>query len=124
MDQFCILDTLGRFEPRSEGSFRHWLVQCVECKIVDLDRNLKAKKRGRGKIRRFGDMNSEILRPSMFPGQEPTPSAVMVGKEMEERVRELERRAAQLAAEQRANGTPQLPPVPESPATPTSYEPG
>ena len=46
------------------------------------------------------------------------------GKEMEERVRELERRAAQLAAEQLANGTPQLPPVSENPATPTSYEPG
>ncbi len=42
---------------------------------------------------------------------------------MEERVRELERQAAQLAAEQRANGTPQLPPVPENPATPTGYEP-
>ena len=40
-----------------------------------------------------------------------------------------ERRAAQLAAEQLANGTPQLPPVSENPAsenpaTPTSYEPG
>jgi nucleoid DNA-binding protein len=46
------------------------------------------------------------------------------GKEMEERVRELERQAAQLAAEQRANGTPQLPPIPENPATPTGYEPG
>ena len=46
------------------------------------------------------------------------------GKEMEERVRELERQAAQLAAEQRTNGTPQLPPIPENPATPTGYEPG
>ena len=49
------------------------------------------------------------------------------GKEMEERVRELERRAAEEAARQMSNGPPPLSSdgVPtETPAVPTSYEAG
>ena len=44
------------------------------------------------------------------------------GKEMEERVRELERRAAEQAAQQRINGAPPAGPPAESPSPPMSYE--
>ena len=82
------LQGLERFEHRSEGSFRNWLARCVECEIVDSVRRLKARKRGGGKVRLFGDFCTESLFSSVFAGREPTPSKVAEAREAEERIEE------------------------------------
>lgn len=83
---YTIFRDLDRFEQTSEGSFRNWLAKCVECKIVDLARNVEAKKRGGGQVRRFGDFAGESLSGSIFAGKCPTPSQVAQAKETEERL--------------------------------------
>jgi RNA polymerase sigma-70 factor (ECF subfamily) len=83
---FTVFQDLERFEHKSEGSFRNWIAKCVECKIVDLARNAEAKKRGGGKVRRFGDFGTERLSDSIFPGKGPTPSQVAQAKETEEKL--------------------------------------
>ena len=62
---------LDRFEHKSEGSFRNWLARCVECEIKDQVRKVDAKKRGAGKVYRFGDCSSDILVSSIFAGSGP-----------------------------------------------------
>ena len=77
---------LERFEERSVGTFRNWLSRCVETAIVDHFRHKNAQKRGAGKERRFSDAGDESLSTSIFMGDDPTPSAVARGHELEEKI--------------------------------------
>lgn len=83
-----VLQGLGSYEPRSEGSFRSWLARCVQNAIVDRAREQEAAKRGAGKLRRFADLGSTRLSDSVFAGKDPTASAILRGKEFEERLEE------------------------------------
>lgn len=81
-----VLQGIDRFSFRTEGSFQHWISNCVECAIKDHARKAGARKRGLGKVRRFGDYGTSVLRTSIFADRSPTPSQVVRGKELEERV--------------------------------------
>lgn len=83
---WTVFRDLDRFEHTTEGGFRNWVAKCVECKIVDLARSAEAKKRGGGKVRRFGDFARESLSDSIFAGKSPTPSQVAQAEETEERL--------------------------------------
>ena len=80
---------LDRFEQRSEGSFRNWLASCVECEIRMHVRSARAKKRGAGRVRRFGDAGSQILLSSILAGTGPSPSAIVREKELAERIHQV-----------------------------------
>lgn len=79
---------LDRFEARSEGSFRSWIARCVEREVIDGARRANAEKRGGARVRRFGDASDSLLAESIFAGDSPTPSAVLRGRELEERLEE------------------------------------
>ena len=79
-----VLRGIDRFEHNSEGSFRNWLSNCVECAVIDHSRRASAKKRGEGKVRRFGDYNASQRLSSAFAGGGPTPSQIAQGTELEE----------------------------------------
>ncbi len=79
---------LDRFEHKSEGSFRNWLARCVECEIKDQVRKVDAKKRGAGKVYRFGDCSSDILVSSIFAGSGPSPSQVVQAADLETEIEE------------------------------------
>jgi RNA polymerase sigma-70 factor (ECF subfamily) len=77
----AVFQGLERFEPRSEGRFRNWVARCVECKLVDSRRRLERKKRGGGRVVRFADCGPDLLRSSIFPGDELTPSRAEMARE-------------------------------------------
>jgi RNA polymerase sigma-70 factor (ECF subfamily) len=77
---------LHRFEPRSEGSFRHWLAGVVENNIRDLSRRSSAQKRGSGRARDLASYGTSVLTESLFSASDPSPSEAAVGNEFEERV--------------------------------------
>jgi len=83
-----IFQGIDRFAERSEGSFRNWLSRCVECELTDSARKARAKKRGGGNVIRFGDCSSSLPLSSVIPARSPTASAILRGKEMEERIEE------------------------------------
>lgn len=83
-----VFQGLERFESRSEGSFRSWVASCVECAIQDRLRHADRKKRGSGNVKRLGDLHPDGLSDSIFAAQGETPSAVLQGKELEERIQE------------------------------------
>jgi RNA polymerase sigma-70 factor (ECF subfamily) len=80
---------LDRFEERSEGSFRNWLASCVETEILMRLRSDRAIKRGGGKVQRFGDAASHIMLSSILAGDGPSPSEVVRGKELSERIHDV-----------------------------------
>jgi RNA polymerase sigma-70 factor (ECF subfamily) len=81
-----VFQGLDRFEQKFEGSFRNWLANCVQCEIADQARRAVAKKRGGGKVRRFGDCASETLVSSIFAGDEKSPSEVVQVRELGEQL--------------------------------------
>ena len=81
-----IFQGLESFQPRSEGSFRHWVSASVQRAIAEAARRLGAQKRGGGAVGRFGDLSSGVSFTSILDGGGPTPSGVVAGREMEERV--------------------------------------
>ena len=81
-----VLRSLGRFEPRSEGSFRNWLARCVEREVVDIQRTATRQKRGGGAVRRFGDLSQSILHSSIFGRDLTAPSAHVRAQELAERL--------------------------------------
>jgi RNA polymerase sigma-70 factor, ECF subfamily len=81
-----VLQGIERFSFRTDGSFKNWLSRCVECAIVDQARKANALRRGQGKVRRFGDCRTSLFRKTFFAHRGPTPSQVIRGKEMEERL--------------------------------------
>jgi RNA polymerase sigma-70 factor (ECF subfamily) len=89
---------LERFEPRSEASFRNWLARCVEREITDASRTETRKKRGGGKVRRFGDYDSSFLGSTLFGADTDSPSAGVRADELSQR---LEEAILQLPAYQR-----------------------
>ena len=75
---------LGRFEKKTEGSFRNWLARRVESEVVDHARIAASQKRGGGRARRFGDWGGEGPLASIFAGEGPTPSEAAQAREAEE----------------------------------------
>jgi len=87
-----VFQGLERFEARSEGSFRHWVAQLVECAIRDAARRSKRAKRGGGRVKRWGDLGEETLSASIFAAKTPSPSAIASAGETEERLEECLRK--------------------------------
>ena len=82
-----IFKNLHAFENRSEGSFRNWVSHCVQSRIVEHYRRRGAEKRGSGKVLHFGELrNQSVLASSIFAGNEPTPSEILKGKELESKI--------------------------------------
>ncbi|HLU49909.1 MAG TPA: sigma-70 family RNA polymerase sigma factor [Planctomycetota bacterium] len=77
---------LERFEPRSEGSFRHWLAQCVENTIRNTLRDAQRLKRGGGGVRRWSELRDDSLSVLTFAGEDPSPSARIQQQELEDRL--------------------------------------
>jgi len=73
---------LDRYEERSDATFRHWISTCVTNTIRDQFRRGGAEKRGDGKVRFFGSYESEDATAIVFQGNDPTPSAVLRGREL------------------------------------------
>lgn len=78
--------SLDGFVPRSQGSFRNWLATVAENRIRDVVRRAHAEKRGAGRARTFSAADSGSLSSSIFAGNEPTPSEMARGSELEERL--------------------------------------
>ena len=94
---------LASFEHRSEGTFRNWLACVVENNLRDEARKMQAQRRGGGRVRPRAAYNSSVLRDSVFPGKEATPSQHAAAAELMEKVEkamlalpERERRAIEL----------------------------
>ncbi len=83
LDAFQSLD---RFEHRSKGSFRNWLARIVENNVRDMAKGHMAQKRGAGGARLHAELGETSLSASLFPGNEPTPSQVAMGAELDERI--------------------------------------
>jgi len=79
------LKNLQQFEARSEGSFRHWMAACVQNAVVDHIRIAKAKKRGGGEGRRFGDFDTRTF-SSIVAAKGPSPSSLVRARETAEQV--------------------------------------
>ncbi len=80
-----ILQSIARFDHRTEGSFRHWLSRCVEREVIDSARRLEAQKRGGGKVHPLSDYEGDMTMVSIPRQEGPTASAILYGKELEER---------------------------------------
>ena len=83
-----VFQSIGRFDHKSEGSFRHWMARCVECEVIDSARRLDAQKRGGRKVRRFGDCGPEMTMIHVPISRGPTPSSLVQAKELEEKLDE------------------------------------
>ena len=81
-----VFQGLERFEARSEGSFRHWVAECVECTIRNAVRDSQRAKRGGGAVKRWSELQNENLSALTFAGDSPTPSAIVQASELEERI--------------------------------------
>ena len=79
---------LGKFEARSEGSFRNWIAGVVENNIRDQARKGLAQKRGAGKVVLRAALGSTSLSESLFPDRGATPSELAAAREFEERLDE------------------------------------
>jgi len=77
---------LSRFEARSEGTFRNWVARCVECEVVRQLRFRQARKRGGGRVVRFDDLRSQGTLSSALAARSPSPSEVVAGKELAEKL--------------------------------------
>ena len=82
------LKGLGRFEHRTDGTFRNWLARCVESAVVDSARKARARKRGSGKAPLLGELASESLSSSIFASPDPSPSQVLQRMELDGQVEE------------------------------------
>jgi RNA polymerase sigma-70 factor (ECF subfamily) len=81
-----VFQSIGRFDHKAEGSFRHWLARCVERQVIDSAKRLKAQKRGGGRVRPFSDYESEMTLVSIPASGDPRPSEIIYGQELEERL--------------------------------------
>ena len=77
---------LDAFEARDESSFRNWVARCVEREIIDTERRRTSVKRGRGEVKRFGDLRASGLLSGAFAAEIPTPSEDFEARESEERL--------------------------------------
>lgn len=77
-----VLHDLDDFEPRGEASFRNWLIQQAERKLVDRHRYHYRQARDPGRL--DSDVGSERL-----PGRGQTPSQVLASTEETARIRAL-----------------------------------
>lgn len=67
---------LARFEYRSEGSFQHWLAQCVENAIRNEHRRRSALKRDATREAHVCDLGETRLAETVFPDESPNASHV------------------------------------------------
>jgi len=81
-----VFENLEMFTEISEGTFRNWVAACVVNSVKSYFRDRNAKKRGAGRLRNFGSYQSEDLSSILFPAKDPTPSKIVLGKELLERI--------------------------------------
>lgn len=77
---------LDQFEHRTEGTFRNWISRCVANSMNDTFRRQNAQRRGGGKVRVASAYESEDMTQTLFRGNDPTPSAILRGKELLEKI--------------------------------------
>jgi RNA polymerase sigma factor (sigma-70 family) len=80
-----ILGGLEQLEPRSEAHLRNWLARCVENQVIDHARGLSREKRGGGRVLRFSDLDSGVLRSSLLDAGVSTPSEHAQASELAQR---------------------------------------
>ncbi|MEZ5990072.1 MAG: sigma-70 family RNA polymerase sigma factor [Planctomycetota bacterium] len=81
-----VLRGLDGIRHDTEGLFLNWLARCVENNIRDQLRRGQALKRGAGRVRAFASLGEDSLSESLFAGREDSPSEVVRGRELEERL--------------------------------------
>jgi len=80
------LRSLKSFDVESDGKFLNWMSSCVQSTITDAARHAGAKKRDARRERLVGDVGSDGLSAFIFVDNAPSPSAILRGKELEERL--------------------------------------
>jgi len=83
-----VFQGLERFEARTDGSFRHWVAHLVECTVRNAARDAMRAKRGGGTVKRWSELANEDLSAIAFQADDPTPSSVVRGRELESRIEE------------------------------------
>ncbi len=83
-----VFEKLEHFEEMTEGTFQNWIASCVASAVNLYFRKAGAKKRGGGKVRVFGGLQSEGLSVSIFKAEGPGPSTVASERELEETLEE------------------------------------
>lgn len=78
--------SFDQYEERSDATFINWLARCAETVILDAIKRLLAEKHGGGKVKAVSEYGSDVLTSSIFQSAEPSPSAVVRGAELEERM--------------------------------------
>jgi RNA polymerase sigma-70 factor (ECF subfamily) len=81
-----VFENLDKYQAASEGRFRHWIATCVANSVRNCFRDARAEKRGGGRVRTFAEVYPADLASSIFPGKEPTPSAILAGKDALEKI--------------------------------------
>lgn len=79
---------LGAFVPRSDGALMHWLATIAENKIRSRVRREHAQKRDVGRNLQPVHNAEASLSSFLFVSQEPSPSSVAGGRELEELLEE------------------------------------
>src|SRR6266508_1892493 len=74
------------FAGTTQATFLNYLATCVETALIDTVRRQNTARRGRRRTKSFSEFGSECLSISIFAGEEPTPSAIARGKELEQKL--------------------------------------
>ena len=80
------LNSLENFDVESDGKFCNWMSSCVHSAIKDVARHVNAQKRDPQRERRMVDVGSESLSALIFVDEAPSPSEILKGKELEEKL--------------------------------------
>lgn len=84
--QESLLKAMTSLDQFKTGEFRRWMNCIVGCVINDMADKVHAQKRDPSRERSLDDFGDESLSTFILAGDCPTPSAVLRGKELEERI--------------------------------------
>jgi RNA polymerase sigma-70 factor (ECF subfamily) len=80
------LTSLKKFDVRSDGKFCNWMSCIVQSAIKDVAKHANAQKRDIRRERLVAGAGAEGLSALIFVDDAPSPSALLKGKELEERL--------------------------------------
>jgi RNA polymerase sigma factor (sigma-70 family) len=76
------IETIDRYEQRSEGTFLSWLTRIAENRVRDSKRRQQRQKRGGGQVKPFADVFSSTVEEPPVAGREVSPTAFVRGREL------------------------------------------